>query len=34
MKGIVVGTGSIGTKHINNLITLGVDVEAISYRST
>lgn len=33
MKGIVVGTGSIGTRHINNLITLGVDIDAISYRS-
>ena len=33
MRGIVVGTGSIGTRHINNLVALGMDVEAISYRA-
>lgn len=32
MKVLVVGTGSIGQRHINNLRTLGVEVFAYSYR--
>lgn len=32
MKVLVVGTGSIGRRHISNLLHLGVDVSAFSYR--
>jgi predicted dehydrogenase len=34
MKVLVVGTGSIGTRHIANLVQLGVDVHAYSYRTS
>ncbi len=34
IKILVVGTGSIGIRHISNLRNLGVDVSAFSYRST
>ena len=34
MKALVVGTGSIGTRHINNLIKLGINVKAFSYRDS
>ncbi len=33
MKVLVVGTGSIGKRHINNLLELGVDVQSFSYQS-
>ena len=32
MKALVIGTGSIGRRHINNLIKLGIKVSAYSYR--
>ena len=32
MKILVVGTGSVGIRHIRNLILLGVNVSAVSYR--
>lgn len=32
MKILVVGTGSVGIRHIRNLISLGVNVSAVSYR--
>lgn len=34
MKAFVVGTGSIGQRHIKNLIKLGVEVSAYSYRNS
>lgn len=34
MKALVVGTGSIGQRHIQNLTTLGVEVCAFSYRNS
>jgi predicted dehydrogenase len=34
MKILVVGTGSIGRRHIANLLRLGVDVAAFSYRTS
>jgi len=33
VKALVIGTGSIGQRHISNLLRLGVDVSAFSYRS-
>lgn len=33
MKVLVVGTGSVGRRHISNLITLGTEVTAFSYRA-
>lgn len=33
MKALVVGTGSVGRRHIANLLKLGVDVTAFSYRA-
>jgi predicted dehydrogenase len=32
MKALVIGTGSIGRRHISNLLSCGVDVSAYSYR--
>ncbi|NCC03111.1 MAG: Gfo/Idh/MocA family oxidoreductase [Proteobacteria bacterium] len=34
MKALVIGTGSIGRRHIANLLKLGVEVSAFSYRDT
>ena len=34
MKALVIGTGSVGKRHINNLISSGIEVISFSYRNS